>query len=74
MKFCIASVSYWQEHGFDCTDWRKSVDGIKAIVHEEYALTLIPNIEADSNVQIYTCPSNELDTLLNSSEWANPEQ
>jgi hypothetical protein len=70
MKFCIALVSFWQEHGFDCADWRKSADGTKAIVHIEYAKVLIPDVETNSNVTVYTAPSIELDAILNSSEWA----
>jgi hypothetical protein len=69
MKFVIGSVNYFTEHGFDTTDWRKSIDGTKIIVHLEYAQTLIPNVETDSNVSIYECPSQELIDLLNNSEW-----
>lgn len=70
MKFCIATVQYFQEHGFDTADWRKSIDSTKAIVHMEYAQTLIPGVETDINVKVYECPSIELTNLLNSSEWA----
>lgn len=69
MKFAIATVTYFQEHGFDCADWRKSIDGTKTIIHLEFAKTLIPSIETDSNVIMYECPSQELTNTLNSSEW-----
>lgn len=74
MKFCIATVLYWQQHGFNTTDWRKSVDNTQALIHLEYAKLLVPNIEADSSVTIYDYPSTELDNLLNSSAWAVGEQ
>jgi hypothetical protein len=73
MKFCISTIQYFESVGFSTTDWRKSVDGTKAIVHLEYAQTLIPNIETDKNVQIYECPSDELNNLLSSSEWSVKE-
>jgi len=69
MQFCIATVQHWQSCGFDCINWRKSTDGTQAIVHIEYAQTLIPNIEADVNVQIYACPSDALNVLMNGTEW-----
>lgn len=73
MKFCIALVTYWQSVGFDTTNWRKSVDGTKAIVHEGYVKVLVPDYETNPNITIYNCPSTELDTLLNSSEWTTPQ-
>jgi hypothetical protein len=73
IKFCISTIEYFQQHGFDITDLRKSIDGTKIIVHLEYAQILIPNIENDSNVTIYQCPSDDLTNLLNSSAWTNSQ-
>ncbi|MDP4146106.1 MAG: hypothetical protein Q8936_16720 [Bacillota bacterium] len=69
MNFCIASVEYFNNFGFDTTDWRKSTDGTKAIVHDRFIHILIPNYLEDSNIQTYLYPSAELDSILNSEEW-----
>lgn len=71
MRFCIANVEYFETVGFDTTDWRKSVDGTKAIVHYNYVKVLIP--ESDVNLTLYSYPSVELDTILNSPEWTSEE-
>ena len=68
MEFCIATIEYWQSIGFDCTNWRKSVDETKAMVHSEYAKVLV-NIRDNPNVEIYLYPSREFTELLNSDEW-----
>lgn len=73
MKFIISTIEYFNSIGFDTTNWRKSIDGTKAIAHENFVKVLIPNIESDVNLQVYTCPSQELETLLNSSEWKTNE-
>lgn len=70
IKFCVATTEYWHSIGFDTTGWKKNIDGTKAIVHEEYANVLI-NTENNENIQVYECPSDELKTLLISSEWEN---
>ena len=48
MKFSIATVEFWQSIGFDTTNWRKSIDGKKALVHDKFASALTdlnnPNI------------------------------
>lgn len=69
MEFCIGGTLLFQQHGFNTDTWRKSIDGTKVIVHLEYAKLLMPNIKNDSNVTIYFSPSEELDNILNSSEW-----
>ena len=68
MEFCIATIEYWQSVGFDCTNWRKSVDETKAMVHSEYAKVLV-DIRDNPNVEIYLSPSMEFTELLNSDEW-----
>lgn len=69
MKFCIATIQFFEEHGFDTSEWRKSLDGTVTMLHLPMAQTLIPDIESDPNVQIYVAPSQELSDLLSSSEW-----
>lgn len=73
MKFCIATIQYWQSHGFNTDEWRKSTDGTKALVHIDYAKTLIPDVESQADVAIYVHPSSELDEILNSEEWTVSE-
>lgn len=73
MEFCIATIEYWQSVGFDCTNWRKSVDETKAMVHSEYAKVLV-NIRDNPNVEIYLSPSRELTELLSSAEWTEGEE
>ena len=68
MEFCIATVEYWQSVGFDRTNWRKSVDGTKAMVHSEYAKVLV-DVENNPNVEVYLSPSREFTELLSSDEW-----
>lgn len=41
MKFSIAIMTFWESVGFDTTNWRKSTDGLKALVHDKYARTLV---------------------------------
>lgn len=41
MKFSIATVAFWQSVGFDTTNWRKSIDGTKALVHDKFASALV---------------------------------
>lgn len=71
MKFIIGQTSYFTSIGFDTTHWRKSVDGTKVIVHDCFVKVLIPNVEGDINLTVYSCPSTQLDTVLNSMEWNN---
>lgn len=40
MDFSIATIIFWQSVGFDTENWRKSVDGTKALVHAKFAATL----------------------------------
>ena len=41
MNFSIATVEFWQSVGFDTTNWRKSIDGTKALVHDKFARVLV---------------------------------
>ena len=72
MKFCIATLTYWESIGFDTTDWRKSIDGTKAIAHDRFIKILIPSYLSDPSITTLMCPSVELDALLASPEWATP--
>ena len=73
MNFCIATIEYFTSLGFDTIDWRKSVDGTKAIAHDRFIEKLVPNYLEDENITTYQCPSEELDTLLKNKEWTISE-
>ena len=73
MEFCIATIEYWESVGFDCTNWRKSVDETKAMVHSEYARVLV-DIRDNPNIELYLFPSREFTELLNSEEWVEVEE
>lgn len=73
MEFCIASVAFWQSHGFDTSSWRKSIDGTLALVHKEYALVLVPDVDEREEVQVYRAPSAEFDAVLASDVWSRGE-
>ena len=73
MDFCIATVAFWQSHGFDTSNWRKSIDGTLALVHRTYAEVLVPDMVEREDVQVYRAPSAELDGVLGSEEWSNNE-
>ena len=40
MKFSIATIEFWQSVGFDVSNWRKSIDGTKALCHTKYGIAL----------------------------------
>ena len=73
MNFCIATMEYFNTLGFDTTDWRKSINGTKAIAHDRFVKILVPNYSTDVNITTLQCPSVELDTILNSEEWTISE-
>ena len=52
MKFAIAKTDYWKLKGFDVTEWRKSKDGELALVHDDFARMLLPDIDKYNNVKI----------------------
>ena len=64
MKFAVAKTNYWKLKGFDVTEWRKSKNGELALVHDNFARTLLPNIDKDNNVKIYPFDSKELKEVL----------
>ena len=73
MEFCIATVAFWQSHGFDTSNWRKSIDGTLALVHKTYAAVLVPDIGELDEVQVYRSPSAELDGVLGGEMWTKTE-
>lgn len=72
MKFCIATIAYWNLVGFDTEYWRQSNDGLKALVHDKFARTLVPDADNNENVQVYDIDSQEFKDLLQ-AEWETEE-
>lgn len=63
MKFSIATVEFWQSVGFDTTNWRKSIDGTKALVHDKFARVLV---DLDNeNVITLDVDSEEFKQIIN---------
>lgn len=63
MKFCIATVAYWESVGFNPIDWRTSTDGLKAMCHEKFARTLV-NIKDNEHVTTYDIDSEEFVRII----------
>ena len=72
MRFAVAAVEFWTRHGFNTMDWRKSVDGAQALVHDEFARLLVPDLDSRAEVQLYDCPSGEFAALMDSPAWSVP--
>lgn len=64
MKFSIAKTDYWKLKGFDVAEWRKSKDGKLALVHDNFARMLLPDLDNDNNVKIYPFDSEKLKEVL----------
>ena len=63
MKFSIATVEFWQSVGFDTTNWRKSIDGTKALVHDKFARALVDL--NNENVVTLDVDSEEFKQIIN---------
>ena len=70
MKFCIATISYWESKGYNPVNWRKSLDNTKALCHLEYAEILAKGLEGNENVQIYDVIDEQFQSILASAEWS----
>lgn len=62
MKFAIATITYFESKGFDTENWRKSVDGLKALCHDKFAEALIQF--PDENVLVLDVDSQEFKDLI----------
>ncbi|MTD30149.1 hypothetical protein [Planomicrobium sp. YIM 101495] len=56
MKFCIATIAYWQSVGFDTSNWRTSINGTKAMCHDKFARTLV-DLDGNPEVETYDIDS-----------------
>lgn len=70
MKFSIATVEFWQSVGFDTENWRKSIDGNKALVHAKFASVLV---DLDNeNVITLDVDSEEFKQIINKEFTEQP--
>ncbi len=72
MNFSIATVVFWESIGFDTTNWRKSVDGLKALVHDKFAAALA-DIESNPNILTLDVDCEEFKQLI-LDEFTEQEQ
>ena len=70
MKFSIATIEFWQSVGFDVSNWRKSVDGIKALVHDKFASALVDL--NNENVITLDVDSEEFKQIINEEFTEQP--
>ena len=73
MKFTIGLVSYFEEHGYATDHWRKSEDGLLALVHDKYAEILI-DLEDTDNVRTYHIDDEEFKQILADKFTPQPEE
>ena len=70
MKFSIATVEFWQSVGFDVSNWRKSIDGTKALVHAKFAMALVDL--NNENVTTLDVDSEEFKQIINEEFTEQP--
>lgn len=70
MNFSIATVEFWQSVGFDTTNWRKSIDGTKALVHDKFASALVDL--NNENVITLDVDSEEFKQIINEEFTEQP--
>lgn len=63
MNFCIAAVEYWESVGFNTENWRKSINGEKALCHDKFAMALV-NINGNTNVTTLNIDSDEFKHII----------
>lgn len=79
MKFIVVTIEWMSAHGLTpLPTMRKSKDGSKIILHEDYFM-LVAKRDEEGNLllegaEVYAHNSKELQTLLNSDEWTWSEE
>lgn len=72
MKYVIVTVEWCLKHGIVIPlQARKSVDGLKVILHEGY---VGPVLSGKDDITCYLYDSPELRGILSSPEWTVPEK
>lgn len=79
MKFIVVTIEWMSAHGLTpLPTMRKSKDGSKVILHEDY-FNLIAKRDEEGNLlldgaEVYAHNSIELENLLSSEEWSYSEE
>lgn len=79
MKFIVVTIEWMSAHGLtSLPTMRKSKDGSKVILHEDY-FNLVAKRDEEGNLilegaEVYAHNSEELQNLLNSEEWSYSEE
>ena len=79
MKFIVVTIEWMSAHGLTpLPTMRKSEDGSKVILHEDY-FNLVAKRDEEENLllegaEVYAHNSVELQNLLNSEEWSYSEE
>lgn len=79
MKFIVVTIEWMSAHGLTpLPTMRKSKDGSKVILHEDY-FNLVAKQDEEGNLlldgaEVYAHNSVELQNLLNSEEWSYSEE
>lgn len=68
MRYAIVTTEFLIRKGIVVPqEWRRSLDGLKVIVHEQ---KILPVITAEDDIVIYEFDSPELKALLDSTDWS----
>lgn len=79
MKFIVVTIEWMSAHGLTpLSTMRKSKDGSKVILHEDY-FNLVAKQDEEGNLlldgaEVYAHNSIELENLLSSEEWSYSEE
>lgn len=72
MKYVIVTKNWLIAKGFTIQpNWRSNIAGTKYIIHLEH---VEPVLTSSDNIKSYDFDSQELITILNSSEWVKTEE
>lgn len=72
MKYVIVTVEWCLDHGIIVpAQARRSVDGLKVILHEEY---IDPVLRDRDKLTAYLHDSSELRSILSGPEWTVPQE
>lgn len=72
MKYVIVTKNWLIAKGFTIQpNWRSNIAGTKYIIHLEH---VEPVLTSSDNIKSYDFDSQELITILNSSEWIKTEE
>ena len=72
MKYVIVEIEWLKQYGIAVPiHARKSIDGTKVLLHEEY---ILPVVQDADDIKSYSYDLPELRTLLEGPEWTAPQK